>query len=50
MTVTPPSIIVLNICWKDVDAGALVYMLKPDERGTEPPHWLCANCYGKAQK
>jgi hypothetical protein len=25
--------------------GAYAYMLKPDARGTEPPHWACTNCY-----
>jgi len=28
-----------------VSAGALAYMLKQSTRGTEPPHWLCTNCY-----
>jgi hypothetical protein len=31
---------------KDLGRGALAYMLKPDCRGTEPPHWACTNCYG----
>ncbi len=26
------------------DAG-VVYMLKTEERGSEPPHWICQNCY-----
>src|SRR5258705_1817703 len=30
---------------KDLGWGAFAYMLKPPERGTEPPHWLCTNCY-----
>jgi hypothetical protein len=25
--------------------GAFVYMLKKPERGSEPPHWVCTNCY-----
>jgi hypothetical protein len=25
--------------------GAVAYMLKPEARGTEPPHWLCPKCY-----
>jgi hypothetical protein len=31
---------------KDLGWGALAYMLKPETRGTEPPHWICTNCYG----
>jgi hypothetical protein len=31
---------------KDLGWGALAYMLKPDTRGAEPPHWACTNCYG----
>jgi len=30
---------------KDVGDGAVAYMLKPNARGPEPPHWLCPNCY-----
>jgi len=25
--------------------GATAYMLKPDARGSKPPHWLCAQCF-----
>ena len=32
---------------RDLGFGALAYMLKPAMRGTEPPHWICTNCYGK---
>jgi len=36
---------------KDVyHGGALVYALKPEKSGGEPPHWLCANCYQQQQK
>jgi hypothetical protein len=35
---------------KKVGEGSVAYMLKPDKRGTEPPHWLCPNCYSKGQK
>ena len=35
---------------KNVGFGAVAYMLKPNARGTEPPHWLCPNCYAKGQK
>lgn len=30
--------------------GAMVFMLKPDARGSEPPHWLCPNCYQNRKK
>jgi|SRR6185437_1315651 len=29
------------------EPGVLAYMLKPDVRGTKPPHWACTNCYSK---
>lgn len=29
---------------KDLGWGSLAYMLKPNMRGTEPPHWVCPNC------
>ena len=35
---------------KMLETGSPVYMLKPDERGTEPPHWLCPNCYSQGKK
>jgi hypothetical protein len=35
---------------KSVGTGATVYVLKPDERGTEPPHWLCPNCFVQRKK
>lgn len=35
---------------KAVGPGVTAYMLKPETRGTEPPHWLCPNCYAKSQK
>jgi rubrerythrin len=31
---------------KTLGSGVFVYMLKPETRGAEPPHWVCANCYG----
>ncbi len=31
---------------KDLGRGSLAYMLKPEARGAEPPHWICTNCYG----
>ncbi|MGD0419802.1 MAG: hypothetical protein ABSA68_09550 [Xanthobacteraceae bacterium] len=30
--------------------GGVAYMLKPDARGTEPPHWLCPQCYANGKK
>jgi hypothetical protein len=30
---------------KSVAWGAFAYMLKPEARGTKPPHWLCTRCY-----
>lgn len=30
--------------------GSLAYMLKPDARGSEPPHWLCTQCYENRKK
>jgi rubrerythrin len=30
---------------KDLGWGAFAYMLKPTMRGTEPPHWVCTNCF-----
>jgi len=30
---------------KNLGWGAFAYMLKKAERGTEPPRWICANCY-----
>jgi hypothetical protein len=31
---------------KYLGLGAHAYMLKPDARGTKPPHWICTHCYG----
>ncbi len=31
-------------------SGAMAYMLKPEARGTEPPHWLCPKCYTNGKK
>jgi len=30
--------------------GTLVYRIKPDMQGTEPPHDICPNCYQKGAK
>src|SRR4051794_8174501 len=35
---------------KPLGSGAIAYMLKPEARGTEPPHWLCPNCYTQGKK
>jgi Zn finger protein HypA/HybF involved in hydrogenase expression len=35
---------------KTIARGTVAYMLKPAERGSEPPHWLCATCHGKSKK
>lgn len=35
---------------KDLGWGAFAYMLKPTERGTEPPTWVCTNCYEHGRK
>ena len=35
---------------KPIGSGSVAYMLKPEMRGSQPPHWLCANCYEKGQK
>lgn len=33
-----------------IDRGAFAYMLKAGMENGEPPHWLCANCFGKRHK
>ena len=30
---------------KNLGFGSFAYMLKKEERGITPPHWVCANCY-----
>lgn len=35
---------------KEVWRGAFAYMLKPDMRGSKPPHWLCQHCYENGKK
>jgi rubrerythrin len=35
---------------KDLGDGAFAQMLKPGMRGTEPPHWVCTNCYEHGHK
>jgi hypothetical protein len=36
----------LKLLW----LGGMAYMLKPDARGAEPPHWLCPQCYTNGKK
>jgi len=31
---------------KNFGYGAFARVLKPEARGTAPPHWVCARCYG----
>jgi hypothetical protein len=35
---------------KEIGFGSVGYMLKPDKRGTQPPHWLCPTCFAKGEK
>jgi hypothetical protein len=35
---------------KDIGSGCFAYMLKPNARGSQPPHWLCAACYEHGRK
>jgi hypothetical protein len=35
---------------KSVGTGAVAYVLKPDARGTETPHFLCPNCFHQRKK
>jgi rubrerythrin len=30
---------------KNVGYSAFAYVLKEEERGSTPPHWVCTNCY-----
>jgi hypothetical protein len=30
--------------------ASVAYMLKPEARGTKPPHWLCPNCFSGGKK
>ena len=34
----------------DLPPGVFVYAVKEEARGSEPPHYACANCFGKRQK
>jgi hypothetical protein len=35
---------------KNVGRGVMAYMLKPDVRGAESPHWLCPTCFENGKK
>ena len=35
---------------KEVATGYIVYALKAQESGGEPPHWICASCYQNDKK
>jgi hypothetical protein len=35
---------------KGVGHGVTAYMLKPEVRGTESPHWLCPTCFENGKK
>lgn len=35
---------------KEVASGAFAYVLKQSARGSEPEHWLCAQCYQNNKK
>jgi hypothetical protein len=35
---------------KNSGEGSVAYMLKKEHRGSEPPHWLCPNCFAQGKK
>jgi hypothetical protein len=35
---------------KQIGRGAFAYGLKPEAQGTEPPHWICAQCYDDGKR
>lgn len=35
---------------KELGNGTLAYAVKEAMRGSEPPHWICANCYEDGKK
>jgi hypothetical protein len=35
---------------QNVGSGAIAYVLKQSMRGTEPIHWICANCFQIGKK
>lgn len=39
-----------NYDLKPISRGTVAYMLKPEMRGAEPPHWLCTHCYESGKR
>lgn len=37
-------------CLQEVASGSFAYTIKPDAKGAEPLHWICANCYEHRRK
>jgi hypothetical protein len=35
---------------QEISPGASAHVLKKEAQGTEPIHWLCANCYNNGKK
>jgi hypothetical protein len=35
---------------KSIGIGVVAFVLKPEARGAEPPHWLCPNCFEQGKK
>jgi hypothetical protein len=35
---------------KNVGPGAIAYVVKANMQGTEPAHWICANCFQSGKK
>jgi hypothetical protein len=35
---------------KDAGNGVIAYAVKEEARGSEPPHWICADCYEDAKE
>jgi hypothetical protein len=35
---------------KAVGPGAVVYVLKPEARGSNPPYWLCPTCFHQGKR
>ena len=33
-----------------IGRGGTAFMLKPESRGSKPPHWLCPNCFENGKK
>ncbi len=35
---------------KEISTGTFAYVVKPVSQGSEPSHWICANCYQHGKK